>query len=670
MVLIGVGFRSDTLPYPPKSQFSDAAISRYPDALHFRRTLLEDHTIPLWNPHLMGGQPFAANPGTKVWYPLTWLLLVWQPALHINLMTAFHLWLGAAGMWYWSRRTGLTSLPAALASLGYLLAPKLMAHAGAGHLDLLIAVAWLPWLLCALQSVLMEAASPSRIIGLAFAAAMIFIGAIQLTPFVYGLGAVYGLSLVWKSCVQRGRFLHWLKSLMPPGILMVGFTAVQWLPLWELREAVSRGDLREQDAAIFSLKPGQWVGMLIGDHGGNAETITYVGISILILALLGLILRPRQNRLWWGVVLFAALYALGEHFLLWMGLVRVVPPLLLLRVPSRIWFLVAFLMPYLAGWGLQAVLEKPPDSPRARLGIVGLIGLGASCSLGSLVMLRETEIEMTALLGLFAFPLTAVLIALVIFRKIESRSAAIAFLILVAADCLWIDRNLIEGRGDWLNPQPPEIIAHLSDSGARIYTPDYAIPQQDTAYWGIARFDGVDPFQISSFIEASVLATGVPREGYSTTVPAVVVMADDPDSQAYQFAPMDARLLGEWGVEWVITGYEISIEGLELRQRNDGLYFYENTFAWSGQAQLQWKGPNRLTKIPNDDEHVYRVTQAPSWDRDDSPGWGDVDSTTYPYPTPPRYTYRPRRVYGGLIITGLTYLAAAVWVVGSRRRAW
>ena len=78
--LITVGFRLDTLPHTPDAPFSDATISRYPDALHFKRSLRDHQTLPQWNAHLMGGSPFAANPGSKVWYPLTWLLLIWPPA--------------------------------------------------------------------------------------------------------------------------------------------------------------------------------------------------------------------------------------------------------------------------------------------------------------------------------------------------------------------------------------------------------------------------------------------------------------------------------------------------------------------------------------------------------------------------------------------------------------
>ena len=177
-------------------------------------------------------------------------------------------------------------------------------------------------------------------------------------------------------------------------------------------------------------------------------------------------------------------------------------------------------------------------------------------------------------------------------------------MLLVAVDTLWIDRTLIEGRprDEWLQEEPPDLIAHLAETGARIYTPDYAIPQQDTAYWDIARFDGVDPFQIASFIDISEVATGVPREGYSTTVPAVVVLDEDEATHQYKDAPMDAELLGMWGVEWVVTGYEIDIDGLTLADEIDGRFFYQNAFV--ADFHLEWDGPNSFREAGESDRRA------------------------------------------------------------------
>ena len=227
--LIAVGFRPDSLPHTPEAPFSDAIISRYPDALHFRRSLLDHQTFPQWNAHLMGGQPFAANPGSKAWYPLTWLLVMWPPELHINLMTAFHLWLGGLGMWFWARRTGLQPESAWLAAIAYLFAPKLIAHAGTGHLDLLIAMGWFPWLLLSLYLLIRGNVTPSAILGAGFVAAMMFIGAIQLTPYLFGAAAIYTLSLMPRGDFSKIR--QRTTSLMLAGIFAVGLAAVQWMPL-------------------------------------------------------------------------------------------------------------------------------------------------------------------------------------------------------------------------------------------------------------------------------------------------------------------------------------------------------------------------------------------------------------------------------------------------------
>lgn len=663
LFLIGVGFRASSLPFSPSSEFSDAAISRYPDALYFQRSLRDYQTLPLWNPHLMAGQPFAANPGTKVWYPLTWLLLVWSPTLHINAMIGFHLWLAAMGMWVWARRTGMQAGAAALAALAYGLSPKLIAHAGVGHLDLLIAAAWLPLLLAGLHGLLTEAITPSAILLVAWAGAMIFIGALQVVPIFYGVSAAYAGWLLWRKQTQRRRALI---ALGAAAWLGAALSAVQWLPLIGLRDAVSRGDIRLEDAALFSLKAGRLLGLLIGDHGSHPETLTYVGVSVFWLAVLGTILRPRQNGLWWGVVIFAALYALGGYFVLWRGLVALFPSLLLFRVPSRAWFLVALLLPYLAGWGMQALLEKPPEGARARLGAVGFVGLGATCAVSSLFFLGEA-LETAALIGLFALPLTGLLIALAIFRRLNAPYLVGLFLLLVLADGLWIDRSLIEGRprSAWLDESPP---APLVGMTGRLYTPDYAIPQQNTAYWRLPRFDGVDPFQLEAFVDSAEAATGVPREGYSTTVPAVVVLEDDPSSLKYKNAPLNAQLLGQWGVEWVVAGYPIEAEGLNLAAHLDGLYFYKNQYYWGEAVHLEWASPNRLQQTIAADapETISAVANAAGWKTEDSkPVAADAVSLPARSGT---FIYRPMEVYVGLAISLAAYLFCGAWWVWSVRR--
>ncbi len=646
-LLLAGGMRQNTLPFPPEAAFSDAAISRYPDALHFQRSLTEDGVFPLWNAHLMGGQPFAANPGTKVWYPLTWGLLIWPPALHVNLLIFFHLWLAGLGMWFWGRRSGLAPWPGLVAAAGFALSPRLIAHGASGHTDLLMGMAWLPWMLYALHHILTERPTPARVVGLGGVGALMFIGALQLAHLTFGVAGLYAFSLAF----QRGK-LPW-QPLVGGGLVMVGLSAVQWVPLLELRDVLSRGDIRVADAALFSLSPAQGIGLLIGTHGGGAETLTYTGIGFLLLALAGLLLRPRAYGLWWGVIFFAALYALGENFVLWTALAETLPPIRWFRVPGRAWLLVAFAIPYLAAWGLQSLIETPPQLASARLTIIGVIGLGFTCTFSSLILLQQADIPRTALVGILALPLTGITIAWIIFSGTAPRALLFVMFLVLVGDVLWINRTLIENRpaSEWLTPQPPAPLANLAHTGRRFYTPDYSIPQQDSAYWGIARFDGVDPFQMEPFIRLAQRATGVEYAGYSTTVPAVVVLAEDNASLIHQNAPMDARLLAMWGVDWVVTGYRINIPGLVLAEQQDGIFYYQNVLAPDG-LELDWHDTNTLEIIGQTQQaRFYAAVAVPGWQP--SPA-DDIGLSA----EEERYRYDPTGVRLGVFVSAMTLLFA------------
>ena len=109
--------------------------------------MLDDGAFPVWRETILAGQPFAADPLNKTAYPLQWLALILPPVIHLDLMIMLHLLIAGAGMWVWARSLGLRVEAAALSALAYALAPRVIGHTGAGHLDLLYALAWFPWLM-------------------------------------------------------------------------------------------------------------------------------------------------------------------------------------------------------------------------------------------------------------------------------------------------------------------------------------------------------------------------------------------------------------------------------------------------------------------------------------------------------------------------------------------
>src|SRR5260221_1157217 len=198
ILLFGVGFGAYTMPFRPGSVLPDAVISHWPSALFLQRSL-QAGEFPLWRPLLMSGQPFAANPLNKVWYPPQWAVYALPPALHLNLMTWLHLVLAGVGMRAFGRRLGLGVGTASIMGVAYGLTPRLWAAIGGGHLDVLYAAAWFPWTLWAIHYAILGAPNHSvwrrgAILGLT--CAMTFLADIRLSVFVFGTGAVLGLWLL------------------------------------------------------------------------------------------------------------------------------------------------------------------------------------------------------------------------------------------------------------------------------------------------------------------------------------------------------------------------------------------------------------------------------------------------------------------------------------------
>ncbi len=665
--LLAVGLGPGRLPFPPESRFSDAVISHWPNALFLRRAVLEDHAWPLWRPLIMSGQPFAANPLNKVWYPPQWLVLVFPPTLHLNLLIWLHLSLAGIGAWTWSRTTGLKPWPAALAGLGYACAPRLIAALGAGHLDILYAAAWLPWLLWAAHRTVYAAPVRHRELGLAVIAALCFLADVRISAYAFVTAAVYTAWLVWQMPERRDvASLRRLGLRLIAAILLAaGLTAVQWVPLLLLRSDLTRGTITLHEAAAESLKPGQWIGLLIGDHGGAWETMVYVGISTLVLAITALLLRPRQLGFWGLLVVVIALYAMGDHFVLWTVLNRLIPPLRWWRVPPRVWLIAALILPYLAGWGAQLVTEHPTNQRGVRLGVVALFGGGMVCGLFSTATL-STMLEWTATVGIFALPATALIMALAVFGRLRPRLLLAGFTVIVAADGLWIDRTLVEGRDEtvWLDPYRELAEFLIQDGATRVYSPSYSLPQQAGAYWRIPQFDGVDPFQLARYAKSAELATGVAAHGYSITLPAY--QADGTDLTAEELlatanreAPINPALLAEWDVSHVVSAFEIKAAGLELAAQIGDVYVYRNVFA--PPVEVRWQGPNRVTirAAGSSPGPLYAVTNG-RWKSADHalPGLPGVAGSTGQSWT---YQYDPSEIWISLLVA-LILIPLALWM--------
>jgi hypothetical protein len=149
--LYPVALHPRQVPFQPGAQYSDLLISHLANSLFIRRALHEWGSIPLWNPTILSGMPLAADPLSGFWYVPNWLAHIWPSPLAYNILTWAHLGWAGLGLFYLARAEGLGELPSLFAGAMAAGMPKLVAHVGLGHVSLIFAVCWTPWLLLGIR---------------------------------------------------------------------------------------------------------------------------------------------------------------------------------------------------------------------------------------------------------------------------------------------------------------------------------------------------------------------------------------------------------------------------------------------------------------------------------------------------------------------------------------
>lgn len=340
--------------------------------------------IPLWNPTLYSGAPFAADNQSAIFYPINLVLfLIWPslPYAAVEWLVVLHIWLAGAGM-YWMMRVVLPPGPSTVrrlapplfAAAAYMFSDVFVTHIG--NLNIVEVSAWLPFAFAALY-LAVSGASPAwaALAGVLLGVAALA-GHAQMTLIVAGGLGLFGIwQTVWRILVpgtapgQRPR-----RALVPLAytalalLVALGVSALATLPAAQMAAYTGRARLDYSAAAEFSLP---WAGLaglfspLVFGRGAVAfwgpwarVELGYAGALTLFLA----VLAPFKNRsglplFLVGLGAFGLLVALGQNTPLHQLLYRLVPGFAQLRVPARFILLTDFGLAALAGFGLARVGE-------------------------------------------------------------------------------------------------------------------------------------------------------------------------------------------------------------------------------------------------------------------------------------------------------------------------
>ena len=79
----------------------DLAPFLYPN-YYFAAEQIRQGQLPLWNPHLYSGTPFAADIQSGLFYPINWVIFLLVPQVNfewLQYLAIFHFWLAGATMY-------------------------------------------------------------------------------------------------------------------------------------------------------------------------------------------------------------------------------------------------------------------------------------------------------------------------------------------------------------------------------------------------------------------------------------------------------------------------------------------------------------------------------------------------------------------------------------------
>ncbi|HJW84609.1 MAG TPA: hypothetical protein VJ754_09930 [Anaerolineae bacterium] len=594
--------RADGLIYPPAGQYSDLTITHWPAFQYLRDTLAEGGAFPLWRTSILGGTPFAADPASGVWYPPNWLSLVLPLEWFFKLVIAAHLLLAGWAMARLARTFGMAWIGATAAGVAYAVAPRVAAHIGAGHVTLVEAWAWIPVAAWTLRERRWWATS-------AMALGMCALADMRAAVFAVPVSAAFALIQPPASGARPvSRWVTQPWRLAATLVLAAWISAAVWLPALSLSSESTRASLRPGEASVFSLPPSHFLGMLIAGHD-NPEYVTFTGLTVLLLGLIGLRAMWRSNRRaaigLSTLIAIAVVVALGSNTPLYELLYRL-PGVSLLRVPARAWIVVAFATALLCGAGVDALAGQLSETLAKKWKLAGwlagsfalLFGVGGAAMAFSSRQPGAAQIG-SSLIGLAIFaPSTIVLVMARATGRLSSiRFGAIA-LALIAIELIWVGGSYYrvvprqavfdEGRAaaEYITAVSGDCVVggisrcRQSATGVasyRIYSPSYSVPQHVAQMARLETVDGINPLQLERTVRFMQRATGVGEWGYSVTLPAFEGMTRDEDLRTLLSAVVpDPKLLGVLNVRHVVAHFPIPHTDLIEVARLGGAIVYEN----------------------------------------------------------------------------------------------
>jgi hypothetical protein len=610
-LLITIPFLTNFV-FPYGADFSDVAITHYPNAKYIQNVFAEVRQIPLWANNILSGYPFAANPLSNLFYPPHWLAILLPLPFGLNLVCIMHMAFAGIGMYIFLKEKGISEWPAFWGALSFELMPKLVLHFAAGHISTVYAVSWYPWLLVLEQRIITGRKKNSSAALLIAVLGLIILADVRWAAYGFLLWVSYSFYyrvIDTSSGLNRIKLsIRWFLQSISGLIISSLLAFALLLPMLQYTSLSTRGQLSTDDHFVLSMPVTRLLGFVIPDFHGYVEWTVYAGaIAIcLVLALMQSRKMIKGQMFWLLIVIFACLFSLGDQLFI-NKFLTMLPGMNLLRVPPRIHILSGLAFSIISASVLDILFDN-----KQRVILFNnkkimqrLFFIVCSCitlmTVGIWVISKKIPWEF--LWASIVLSIGCGLIEYISNQPSKGKLAKFTLIGIAVIDLLVVNVSNMEIKSSsMLTTLEPtlESIFKEEDDYFRVYSPSYSLEQQQSINYGLELVDGIDPMQLSEYQLFMMGATGVKSNGYSVTIPPY--QNGNPAEDNRDVVP-DPYLLGLLNVKYVISAFPIETDGMELISRCENGFVYVNkdyrSRAWLETENGTQKEVNNIEITPN-----------------------------------------------------------------------
>jgi hypothetical protein len=304
--------------------------------------------LPLWFQEFAAGYPIHAAWMYGLFYPPLVLFAILPPEIAWTWLAMLHIVFGALGMYafLWQERRDATA--AASGALVFALSGFVLGRIACGHLNLVMPLAWTPWVLRSTLRVVRGERGAAAGLGLCMGFGLLA-GHVQV--WFYAIPLVVALA-VFESMRRRV-----LRSALPQfalgTLVALGIAAIQWVPAWELF-AVSGHPAEKPSILTACSVPGPALVAQVAPRYLTSRAVLaheYLGLAgplAVLTALLGFHWRDRRRLFWFATLVFGVVLAMGLRNEL-SRIANELPPFRFARAPGRALVLVVLAGSVLTG---------------------------------------------------------------------------------------------------------------------------------------------------------------------------------------------------------------------------------------------------------------------------------------------------------------------------------